>query len=96
MKPRQLEILIHTDFRSATKLIDAKQSKRSNEVYWNGIFHANVLQLFADILSNKFLSLWKVLQAQYFINLEYSVTRKDLEPYFSLNPYTFLQQQHLQ
>ena len=105
MNPGQLEILLFTDTRFSSKAINEKSETHSQNYYkkddaledacWNGLFLEMVSLLCNEPRKTKKMVLWKVTRADHFLELEYGEHPQQMEKTFSMNPYFFLEAQHL-
>ena len=81
MKPAQLEILLFTDTRFSSRHLDEKfdinsqdnstENKNLEEACWNGYFQQMLPELYKKPRNGKKLILWKITQAEHFLELEY-------------------------
>jgi hypothetical protein len=100
MKPTQLEILLFTDTRFSSRHLFEKydmssqnnsaENNRLEEVCWNGFFQKMLPELYKKARNGKKLILWKITQAEHFLELEYGEGPGIKEKFFSTNPYFFL------
>jgi len=94
MKPPQLEILLLTDTRFSSKQFCGKYDtgNKNNSAKYKSLEEACWNRLFPELpeVYLKALILWKVTQAEHFLELEYSVKPEQKERFFSVNPYFFL------
>jgi len=100
MKAPQLEILLLTDTRFSSRQFSEKYDtgnknnsakyKSLEEACWNGLFPELLPELYGKAGNSKKMILWKVTQAEHFLELEYSVQPQQKERFFSVNPYFFL------
>jgi hypothetical protein len=104
MKPTQLEVLLCTDSRFATRQYTGKYGTRNQSEYRqrrnleeacrNGHLRKTLPELYRPT-GEKDLALWRVTQADHFLDLEYGGFTKRKEFFFSVNPYLFLGSQLL-
>ena len=95
MKPPQLELLLLTDTHFSSKQFCGKYDtgNKNNSAKYKSLEEACWNRLFPELLPElyrKALILWKVTQAEHFLELEYSVQPEQKERFFSVNPYFFL------
>jgi hypothetical protein len=100
MKSPQLEILLFTNTRFSSKQFcgrcdnynefDGWELGKMEEACWNGLLWEVLPELYLDAGTSKELVLWKIILADYFLDLEYGelLQRKDFS--LSINPYLFL------
>lgn len=103
MKPEQLELLIFTSTRFASKQFHKKYERNApgkhnvhenlEDACWDGLFREMLPGLCNEPGGVKKLTLWKVTQGNHFLDLEYAVHPQKKEKRFSVDPYLFLQLQ---
>ena len=101
MKPTQLEILLSTDSRFATRKYSGKYGASNQREYrnleeacWNGLLQKTLPELYRPA-RDRDLVLWRVTHADHFLELEYGMLTKRKEFFLSVNPYLFLGSQLL-
>ena len=100
MNSSQLEILLFTNTRFSLKQFcerfdpehrfDALEFSNFEEACWNGLLWDTMPELYLDAGSRKGLVLWKINEADHFLNLEYGGVTRPKEFRLSINPYLFL------
>ncbi|HET6994472.1 MAG TPA: hypothetical protein VFI06_05805 [Chitinophagaceae bacterium] len=99
MKQRQLEIMLITETQFSSRAFcgtdgvnnenNSGKFQELEEACWNGVLHEILPEVYWKTEVNKKLFLWKVTQADHFLQLEYA-ERPDMNNWaFSLNPYSF-------
>jgi hypothetical protein len=99
MKPAQLEIMLFTDThfssmqlcekKDTNDQISAAKNKSLEEACWDGLC-LEMLEGLYEMSPDDKLILWKIIQAEHFLSLEYGGFQKRIDGSFSLNPYLFL------
>ena len=100
MKAPQLEILLLIDTRFSSRQFSEMYNTGSKnnsgkhesliEAGWNGLFPELLPELYGKAGNNKKMILWKITQAEHFLELEYSAQLQEKERFSSVNPYFFL------
>ena len=97
MKSEQLEVMLFTGTRFSAKQFWEKNDNRNQnnsgesenleEAAWNGLFKEILPELYQIGGNSSDLILWKIVQADHFLELEYGAGPQMEESYYSLNPY---------
>ena len=100
MKPIQLEVLLFTDTRfSSTQLYEKYDicsqnnsvESKSKEACWNECIQQILPELYKKARNGKKLILWRITQAEHFLEFEFGEHPAIKEKYFSTDPYFFLE-----
>jgi hypothetical protein len=97
LKQQEVLLLTGTSF-SARQRIENEEARNSRaideneqleEACWNGLLPVMLPEIFADILSNKPVYIWKIREGAAFLEVEISDIPRDLDAYYSLDPYAY-------
>ena len=105
MSSSQLEILLFTNTRFSLKQFcerfdpdhrfDALEFNNLEEACWNGLLWETMPELYLTTGSRKELVLWKIIEADHFLELSYGGILQPKQFSFSINPYFFLSRELL-
>jgi len=100
MKHSQLEILLFTNTSFSSKQLsnrDGLDSKCSDEetsnleeACWNGLLWETLPEIYLGAGTQKELVLWKIIQGDNFLELDYGKLLNSKDNTYSINPYLFL------
>ena len=65
--------------------------ERLEEACWNGLLREMLPEIFTE--ADQKLFVWHIREAKSFLELEMSESPVSIDPYFSLDPYSFLETQ---
>ncbi|MDO9376863.1 MAG: hypothetical protein V4725_16085 [Bacteroidota bacterium] len=96
----QQEIILVTGTRFSTTqyndkdLIDNSKSlserERLQEACWNGMVQERLPEIFYPILDPQRIYLWQLKEGVHFFTLEMGEFPKEVDSYYSIDPYTFI------
>ena len=105
MESSQLEILLFTNTRFALRQFseqcdierwfDDLETGNLEQACWYGLLWESLPELFFYAGGRKELVLWKIIQADHFLELEYGQILQRRQFCLSINPYLFLNPQLL-
>jgi len=100
MKHSQLEILLFTNTSFSSKQLSSREGLDSQrrddeasnleEACWNGLLWETLPEIYLGAGSQKELVLWKIIQGDNFLELDYGELSKQKDYDYSINPYLFL------
>jgi len=97
MEHPQLEILLFTETRFSWRQLcekndmgsqnNATENERLENACWNDFVQEMLPELYMNTGDRKKLILWKIIQAEHFLELEYAGGPQAKEQYSSIDPY---------
>ncbi|MBO9201559.1 MULTISPECIES: hypothetical protein [Niastella] len=103
MKPQQLEILLFTNTKFSSFLLTDKNDNNEKasecsdleEAAWNGFYKEALPELYGEDRESKKMILWQTNCAENFLVLDYAESPQSKDPFFSIDPYYFMDKQLL-
>ena len=96
----QQEIILVTGTRFSTAqyndkdLIDNSKNlserERLQEACWNGMVQEKLPEIFYPVLDPHRIYLWQLKEGNHFLTLEMGEYPKEVDAYYSIDPYTFI------
>ncbi|HVG14274.1 MAG TPA: hypothetical protein VM935_04905 [Chitinophagaceae bacterium] len=74
---------------------DIRDEEMLKEACWNGLLPEMLPEICSPVKGDKKMFLWSVTEAQNFIDVEMGEVQEETERIYSINPYSFLQEQSL-